>query len=83
MAELMKLLKARQENSRMSVESYANAMGLTAGALYNYINGKRETISLEAIRKMAKFYGSQSDKEMLAALASYALGVDSVETVSS
>lgn len=78
MAELMKLLKARQENSQMSVESYANAMGLTAGALYNYLNGQRKTVSLEAIRKMAKFYSGRSDQEMLSALSSYALGIDEI-----
>lgn len=83
MAQLMKLLKARQETSQMSVESYANAMGLTAGALYNYLNGKRGTISLESIRKMATFYNAQSDKEMLTALASYALGINGTNVTSS
>lgn len=76
MAELMRLIKSRQENSQLSVEGYANAMGLTAGALYNYLNGNRETISVEALRKMARFYSQKSDAEMLSALASYALGID-------
>ncbi len=76
MAHVVAIIKSRQENSGMSVERYANSMGITTGALYNYFNQNRSEISTSSLQKMGRFFAHQGDDEVLTALASYALGVD-------
>ncbi len=78
MPELMGLVKSRQKSSGLSVERYANKIGITAGAMYHYLNGTRESVSLSSIRKMATFYHGINDTEMLQALAQYALGLETI-----
>lgn len=71
MAQLVKMIKQRQGD--MSMEEYANKVGLRGATLSRYYNEERE-IGLTAIRKLALYHAD--DPEMLRALSSYALGMD-------
>lgn len=72
MADLMRMIRQRQ--GEKSVEEYANMMGIRGATLFRYYNDERE-ISLEVVRKLAKFYSDSGDTEMVQALGSYALGL--------
>ena len=71
MAELMKMIKDRQ--GEMSTEEYANKMGIRQVTLWRYYNSDRK-ISIEVLRRLARFYKQQGDTAMLEALSAYALG---------
>jgi plasmid maintenance system antidote protein VapI len=74
MAELVKMIQERQ--GQMSIEEYANKMGIRGATLYRYYNQERK-ISIEVVQKLAQFYKNQNDTAMLNALSSYALDGDS------
>lgn len=71
MAELVKMLRARQGD--MSIEVYANKMGLRGATLSRFYNQER-SISLPSIRKLAEYFREQGDMEMVQAISAYALG---------
>lgn len=72
MAELVGLIKTRQEAAKLSTEKYANRIGITGTALWRYYNTNRE-MDLKVIRAMGKFYQAQNDEEMISALKEYAV----------
>lgn len=72
MAELVKMIKSRQEIAGLSTEKYANNIGITGAALWRYYNTDRE-MDLSVIRAMGKFYQQLNDQEMLNALKEYAV----------
>ena len=73
MAELMMMIKGRQGNESMT--AYARKIGVSEAALSRYYSAKRE-INVAALRKFSAFYLQQGDDEMLAALISYATGIN-------
>lgn len=77
MADLVKMIRSRQGD--MSIEEYANKMGIRGATLFRYYNEER-SIRLDVVRKMASFYRGQDDNEMVQALGAYALGFDWTET---
>lgn len=72
MAELVKMIKSRQDKAGLSTEKYANNIGITGAALWRYYNTNRE-MDLGVIRAMGQFYLKQNDQEMLKALKEYAV----------
>lgn len=72
MAELVKMIRSRQDEAGQSTEKYANRIGITGAALWRYYNTNRE-MDLRVIRVMGKFYKQQNDKEMIHALKEYAV----------
>lgn len=72
MAEIIKMIKSRQEQAEVSTEKYANRIGITGAALWRYYNTNRE-MDLGVIRAMGKFYQAQNDQEMINALKEYAV----------
>lgn len=74
MAELMKMIKERQGD--LSTEEYANKMGIRQATLWRYYKSERN-ISIDIIRRLARFYRQQGDSVMLEALSAYALDGES------
>ena len=72
MAEIAKMIKARQEKEQLSTEKYANKIGITRVALWRYYNTDRE-MNLDVVRTLGKFYNDQGDQEMINALKEYAV----------
>jgi AcrR family transcriptional regulator len=75
MANAVELIKDRQVKSNLSVEKYANQIGITAATLYHYFSRRREQIDTTVLQQLGKFYAQEGDVEALSALASYALDV--------
>jgi cation transport regulator ChaB len=76
MATVMKMVEDRRGDE--SYEDYAHRMGLKMSVLYKYARqekGKRD-MSIPNLQKMAQFYHTQGDQEMIEALASYAIGLE-------
>lgn len=69
-AELVQMIEQRQGD--VSNEKYARHFDVSGTTLFRWRKGERAP-NIEAIRNMARFYKKQGDKEMLAALAEYAL----------
>lgn len=76
MTNAVELIKDRQMKSDMSVERYANTIGITAGTLYHYFAKRREEIDTSVLQRLGRFYADQGDIELLSVLASYALNVN-------
>lgn len=74
MAELMKMIRERQGG--LSTEEYANKMGIRQATLWRYYKSER-SISIDVIRRLARFYRQQGDSVMLEALSAYALNGES------
>lgn len=72
MAEIVRMIKTRQEQANVSTEKYANRIGITGAALWRYYNTPRE-MDLKVIRAMGRFYREQGDQEMINALKEYAV----------
>lgn len=70
MAELVKMIQERQ--GQMSIEEYANRMGIRGATLYRYYSEERE-IGLAVLRKLIRFYKDQGDTNMVEALTEYAV----------
>lgn len=75
MAQIVKLIKARQESTDMGIEEYANHIGIRGVTLWRYYNLERR-ISLPIVQRLAKYYNDMGDSEMVNALASYALNLN-------
>lgn len=73
MAKLMELIKVRQGD--LSNEKYANEIGLTGTTLWRYHEEKTE-LNARNIKKLAQYYAKKKDFEMIGALASYALDLE-------
>jgi len=73
MNDLVEMLKARQGDR--SVEQYAHELGLTMSYLYLIYRGERN-VNVDSIRKIAKYFRSQGDMEMIRALSEFAIGFD-------
>lgn len=72
MAEIVKMIRSRQDEAGLSIEKYANRIGITGAALWRYYETDRE-MNLKVIRAMGKFYQQQGDQEMINALKEYAV----------
>lgn len=73
MADLMDLIKQRQ--GAMSIEEFANKIGTRGATLSRQYAGERD-LGIDVLRRYAAYFKQQNDREMLEALASYALGFD-------
>ncbi len=80
MTDLVKMFQERQ--GKMSIEEYANKMGLRGATLSRCYNEER-TLGIDAIRKMAEYFSQKGDIQMLHALSAYALGMDIMALASS
>lgn len=78
MADFVAVVKDRQTRSGMSVERFANTIGMSAAALYNYMSGERQTISNSSLRLFAHYFRQQGDTEALNKLVAYATGLDDI-----
>lgn len=80
MTELVKMIQERQ--GKMSIEEFANKMGLRGATLSRCYKEER-SLGIDAIRKMAEYFYQKNDIQMLHALSAYALGMDITALTSS
>jgi hypothetical protein len=83
MSEIGKLLLERQRASGMSPEQYAHEIGLTVNGFYKYTRSyanSPEHMTTKVTRRLGEYFRLQGDQEMVAALASFAVG-GSVEKI--
>lgn len=73
MSELVELLKARQGDK--VADDFAHDLGIRGTTLYAYYRGDR-SVGISVARRMAKYFQSQGDEEMVDALGAYVLGVE-------
>lgn len=76
MADIVGMLKQRQGDDQNDV--YARKIGVSPSGLYHYYNGTRD-IGLSAARKMAEYFRSAGDQEMVNALGLYLLEPEECE----
>lgn len=73
MAQLGQMIEARRGS--LSYNQFAKVIGINSATLFRYTNGERN-MSIPNIRKVARWAISIGDDELVASLASYALGLD-------
>ena len=75
---MIELLNQRIKDSGQPLTFWCKELGFSQSVLWRWLHGERE-VNLNGVRKLAAYFIRDSDGEMLRALISYALGLDSCD----